>query len=384
MPIAVLTLPSLAIIPASWMLPETIEVASGAVAPVAISAQDAWSFALKLWLSGALILLIRLVISQLALIRWRLKARLLQPGAWAETLKYVSAHRRISRSLRVLESPAVVNPCTWGFFRPVLLLPASGDTWSESERRLAVMHELAHIRRNDYVAATLVRVACAIHWYNPLVWLAARESRKLQEQACDDAVLRSGATASDYASFLRRAAESAQGGHRRLAAAMGVAGRSELRQRVDSILDPARPRAPLSSAPAFGIWMMVACLAFFLAAAVPQSPAQSLDSSSLQARPADDALAAQEALAADEALEEDESIEIEESVEESLETEELFQSDASAELPSMPGAPTPPQPPPAVPPLPPVPPVPPIPPVPPVPPTPPTPPTPPSPPTPAN
>ena len=319
MPIAVLTLPSLAVIPASWMLSETMEVASGAVASAAISMQDAWSFALMLWLSGALILLIRLVISQFALIRWRLKARPLTPGAWAETLKYACTHWRISRSMRVLESPAVVNPCTWGFFRPILLLPASGDTWPESERRLAVMHELAHIRRNDYLAATLVRVACAIHWYNPLVWLAARESWKLQEQACDDAVLRSGATASDYASFLRRAAESARGGQQRLAAAMGVAGRSELRQRVDSILDPARPRAPLSSAPAFGIWMMVVCLAFFLAAAAPQSPAQ-------------------EALAADE-------------------------SDASAALPSMPEAPVPP------------PPVPPLPPVPPVPPTPPTPPT---------
>ena len=90
MPIAVLTMPSLAVIPASWMLQETIEVVSGAVAPVAIPVQDAWSFALKLWLSGALILLVRLAISQVALIRWRLKARPLPPGAWAETLKYVS------------------------------------------------------------------------------------------------------------------------------------------------------------------------------------------------------------------------------------------------------------------------------------------------------
>ncbi len=245
MPIAVLTLPSLAVIPASWMLSESNEVASGAVAPAAISAQVAWSYALKLWLSGALILLIRLVISQAALIRWRLKARPLQSGAWAETLKYVSTRWRISRSLRVLESPAVVNPCTWGIFRPVLLLPASGDAWSESERRLAVMHELAHIQRNDYLAASLVRLACAIHWYNPLVWLAARESRKLQEQACDDAVLRSGATASDYASFLRRAAESAQGGSQSLAAAMGVVGRSELR--ATRRLDPGSSAAAHSA-----------------------------------------------------------------------------------------------------------------------------------------
>ena len=302
MPIAVLTLPSVAVIPPSWMPPESIKVASGGVAPAAISAQDAWSFALKLWLSGALILLVHLVISQVALFRWRLKARSLQAGAWAETLKHVSTNWRISRSLRVFESPAVINPCTWGFFRPVLLLPASGDTWSESERRLAVIHELAHIRRNDYLAATLVRVASAIHWYNPLVWLAARESRKLQEQACDDAVLRSGATASDYASFLRRAAVSAQDREQKLAVAMGVAGSSELRQRVDSILDPARPRTPLTSAPALGIWLTVACLAFFLAAAVPQGPAQSLEPLTLQGRLSDDAPAAQEALAVDEAV----------------------------------------------------------------------------------
>ena len=98
MPIAVLTMPSLAVIPASWMLQETIKVVSRAVAPVAIPVQDAWSFALKLWLSGALILLVRLAISQFSLIRWRLKARLLPPGAWAETLKYVRTHWRISRS----------------------------------------------------------------------------------------------------------------------------------------------------------------------------------------------------------------------------------------------------------------------------------------------
>jgi bla regulator protein BlaR1 len=51
------------------------------------------------------------------------------------------------RSLRVLESPEFTNPCTWGFIRPVLLLPAGGESWTEAERRLALLHELAHVRR---------------------------------------------------------------------------------------------------------------------------------------------------------------------------------------------------------------------------------------------
>ena len=40
----------------------------------------------------------------------------------------------------------------WGFYRPVLLLPAAGDDWSENERRHALLHELAHIRRHDYLS----------------------------------------------------------------------------------------------------------------------------------------------------------------------------------------------------------------------------------------
>jgi beta-lactamase regulating signal transducer with metallopeptidase domain len=152
-----------------------------------------------------------------------------------------------------------------------------GDTWTGAERRHALTHELAHIRRHDYLSATLAHLACAIHWYNPLVWLAAQQSRKLQEQACDDLVLRSGAMPSDYASFLVRAAESAQGESNALAAAMGVARHSELRERVDSILDPTRPRAPLSRASVFATSIPAACLALLLAASIPGSPAHTFD-----------------------------------------------------------------------------------------------------------
>lgn len=275
MPVAVLTLPSLAVIPTSWSPPELVGSAEPSIH--AVWSRDFWSTGSIVWLAGVLILLLRGLVGHFGLIRWRLNARPVRSSAWLATLHQVSAEWRIRPSLRVLESPSVVNPCTWGFIRPVLLLPMDGDTWTGAERRHALTHELAHIRRHDYLSATLAHLACAIHWYNALVWLAAQQSRKLQEQACDDMVLRSGAMPSDYASFLVRAAESAQGESNALAAAMGVARHSELRERVDSILDPTRPRAPLSRASVFATSIPAACLALLLAASIPGSPAHTFD-----------------------------------------------------------------------------------------------------------
>ena len=74
MPIAVLTLPSLEVIPASWLSPETVEGTSGGTAHAITSTLDVWSVASELWLAGALILTIRLIFSQVGLIRWRLKS----------------------------------------------------------------------------------------------------------------------------------------------------------------------------------------------------------------------------------------------------------------------------------------------------------------------
>ena len=84
----------------------------------------------------------------------------------------------------------------------MLLVPAEAEAWPDERRRLVLLHELAHVRRWDWLTQLVAHVACAMYWFNPLVWLAARQMRIERERACDDLVLASGAKASDYAQEL--------------------------------------------------------------------------------------------------------------------------------------------------------------------------------------
>ena len=68
-------------------------------------------------------------------------------------------------------------PMTWGLLRPKLLLPADSDRWSDERRRLVIRHELAHVERRDYLTNLITQFVCALYWFNPLVWLVARQLR---------------------------------------------------------------------------------------------------------------------------------------------------------------------------------------------------------------
>ncbi|HEY4113262.1 MAG TPA: M56 family metallopeptidase, partial [Rhizomicrobium sp.] len=103
------------------------------------------------------------------------------------------------------------GPMTWGFVRPVILLPAEAVHWSSERRRAVLLHELAHVRRRDSLAQILSLMACALYWPNPLAWIGARAMRRDAEIAADDRVIDAGVKPSAYARELLQLAEEYRG-----------------------------------------------------------------------------------------------------------------------------------------------------------------------------
>jgi beta-lactamase regulating signal transducer with metallopeptidase domain len=158
-------------------------------------------------------------------------------------------------------------PLVAGIVRPIVLLPVDASEWSEPRIAFALCHELGHIRRRDCLTRLLAEIACALYWLNPLVWLAARQMRLAQEQACDDLVLNSGAPADEYAEQLVDAVRSLQADHFASRHALAMAQPSTLETRVVAIMDPTRDRSPRSGRGALGGVAFVAMMLTFCAAA---------------------------------------------------------------------------------------------------------------------
>jgi beta-lactamase regulating signal transducer with metallopeptidase domain/ankyrin repeat protein len=170
----------------------------------------------------------------------------------------------VAGCIAVAHSPDVTTPFVSGVFRPLILVPAGAANWSPERLRVVLLHELAHVRRRDCLTQLVVRIACAIHWFNPLVWIAARRLRIERERACDDAVLASGVRGSDYAHHLIDIAKTAPPPRLVHAAGVAMAHRSQLEGRLMSILNP-RPRITSASV----MWFIVA--AFVLVAGLAAS-----------------------------------------------------------------------------------------------------------------
>ena len=198
--------------------------------------------AIAIWLLGALAVLARYLLGHLGLLLLQRRATPLSDPEWQEALAAARAEYRITRTVCLFAARAVGSPVTWGTRRPVVLLPDHATSWPFERRRVVLAHELAHAARGDYLAQLIACVACALYWFHPLVWLAARRLRSESERAADDLVLQRGIRPADYAAHLLDIATSARTLRLAGTAAIGMARPSHLEGRLLAVLDQSRSR----------------------------------------------------------------------------------------------------------------------------------------------
>ena len=193
--------------------------------------------ALTVYLIGVGVVSLRLLSSIRGLRRLLRGAERLDGERWRALLG-TAAVRKSATDRIELATASVPVPMTWGWRRPVVLLPREAASWSRERCLQALRHELSHIERSDWIVQVLARAVCAFYWFHPLAWVAYRGLRLEAERASDDRVLLSGAPSGDYAEQLLDLARRLRDPGVRFAdAVLTMSRRAQLSIRIEAILN---------------------------------------------------------------------------------------------------------------------------------------------------
>lgn len=157
------------------------------------------------WITGALLFWVRLAGGWVVAARLRSVLVRRAPPEWQEVLSNLAARIGLSRPVQLLVSALVRVPTVVGWLRPIVLVPV-GALGGLPARHLEalLLHELAHIRRHDYLVNILQSVAEALLFYHPAVWWVSGNIRAEREQCCDDLAV---SVSGDVLMYVRALAE---------------------------------------------------------------------------------------------------------------------------------------------------------------------------------
>ena len=217
--------------------PTAVVVVSGEQATIPSSPVSVTVVLLTGWVAGTVLFLLPVLVGLQQVRTLRRLGRLWLHGQ--SVVRHLAADADVHRRVEVLLHEAVPGPVSCGVVRPIIVLPMDAQIWHDDDLGRAIVHELEHVRRGDWVSQCVARMVCACYWFHPLVWIAWRQLALEAERACDDAVLR-GAEATAYANQLVVLAERLSTAPNRPLLAM--ANRTDLATRVVAVLDSRQQR----------------------------------------------------------------------------------------------------------------------------------------------
>ncbi len=158
--------------------------------------------------------------------------KITDPG-WSELVVACRQQLNLRQSPVLRTTRHLPSPCTWGFIRPVILLP--DNISNPATRRMVLLHEMAHIKRGDWLWMTLAELTTMICWFNPFLWWVKRQLINGFETACDELVLQQSIKPSAYAETLLHFHQASQ---QQILNAVMMAEHSAMYHRLQSILNP--------------------------------------------------------------------------------------------------------------------------------------------------
>jgi GWxTD domain-containing protein len=233
-----------------------------------------------LWLAGVWIFALRYAAGWISASRLRRRGVCCVPESWQRRLRRLRARLGVSRPVQLLESCLAEAPLVLGHLRPAILVPIgllAGMPAAQVEAIL--LHELAHIRRCDYLVNMMQRVVECLFFYHPAAWWMSRVIRNERESCCDDVAVALGGDAHQYALALAALEERRGAAFEPAVAAKG----GSLVKRIRRLIYPKRPKGALT--PVLASLILVATAA--VAMAVWPQARQGLAATERQARPAE-------------------------------------------------------------------------------------------------
>jgi beta-lactamase regulating signal transducer with metallopeptidase domain len=245
---------------------------AGRIDPIGPRAQ---SIIVVVWALGALAMMLRLFGGWVLTRRLATRATSAVSPAVDAAARAIAARLHVRRAVAILESNAVAVPTLIGWITPVVLLPAAALAGLTPDQLRAILaHELAHVRRHDYLVNLLQSVVETLLFYHPATWWVSARVRAEREHCCDDLALEVCGDRLVYASAL--AELTALGGSRGLALA---ATDGPLLHRVRRILGgPRSVREPAPAWPLLALVIVIAGTGSFTAGT--QQPAMTLAATS--------------------------------------------------------------------------------------------------------
>lgn len=245
-------------------LPRPLAVAPN-LAPWTLAAVAPWLA--PFWMAGVLLFYLRQAAGLLAIRRLRSRGTVRPPDRWQSEVDRLAARLAIRRPVRLLESALTEVPVVLGHLRPVILLPLDLlGRLPAGQMEAILLHELAHIRRHDYLVNCLQRLVEGLLFYHPAVWWISAVVRREREHCCDDAVVAVRGNAHEYALALTALEQYRETGPAPAVAATG----GNLVERVRRMLYPQRSNA--NWAPVLAAFTLLAVLSLTLAAWPAQQP----------------------------------------------------------------------------------------------------------------